>query len=212
MDVDRQCMVVFVFFICCCRELRSKPHVMWVDNFSKLYRVMHNTEDVGAYHDCLWTGEAIHMYTGGLQIDMSQRFHDDGSIISIMPDNMFDKSPNLLYACTKVDALGSTLWSTSTVKVYGVNNIPLKPVLPRARNPALYDHLQKREDGVGEFIPTQLYKMNPGSDTGLHAYMRMINNKYTEGTRRDYTIYKADCNIFSRWCKVTLSSCMIDRF
>jgi hypothetical protein len=195
-------MSLYMFTMYTFSTIRSRPHVMWVDNFSKIYRVNHHTEDAGAYRDALWTGEAIHVYNGAQPIDISISRDEHNNVIPIMPDNMFDKRTHLLYACSKVDALGHMLYNNSLVKHYKVNNVPLKPVIPRASDPALFDHLAKREDGLGEFIPTQLHKMNPGSDTGLHAYMRLAYDQWNQRQGRHYMMYKADCNIFSRWCKV----------
>jgi hypothetical protein len=185
-----------------CSDHQREPHVMWVDNFSKIYRINHITMDSGAYRDCLWTGEAIHRYTGRAAVSMNVMHDRNGQVVPIMPRDMFEQQPRLIAASQAVDAMGSRLYESSLVLGYNVCNIPLKPSVDAQEYPELYSHLQRREDGLGEFYPTRIAKHNPGSNTGLHSYMQEVYEKLAE-TNEYYKVYKADCNIFSRWMKVS---------
>jgi hypothetical protein len=114
-------VVMYAYF----SSLHSAPHVMWIDNYSKIFRVNNLTEASGPYRDCLWTGEGIHKYIGAETVDMNFSKDEKGIVIPIMPDDMFIHSTHLLYACTKVDDAGSKWYDKSNVKRYSINNIPL---------------------------------------------------------------------------------------
>ncbi len=60
----------------------ERPHVIWLDNFSKTFGCGLQGVDTGVYRSCLWTGEAIHQYVGP-PVDLD-RIH------LAMPDELLD--------------------------------------------------------------------------------------------------------------------------
>ena len=67
------------------RDHMAYAHVLWYDNFSKIYRIHSPNTVSGVYHSCLWTGVALHKYNGPI-LDMRCQVNDQGSTISVTLD------------------------------------------------------------------------------------------------------------------------------
>ena len=184
------------------RELKEKPHLIWLDNFAKLYYSSKPTIKHGSHQNCLWTGVATVQWDGWSNISLDVVSYPDGSEMSAMPLNMGTSYMNqhvkgLLRAA---DANGDFHLDNSIVRRYNVNNVPCKPVPDMIREPGLHALLTRSPDGLNHWYPNHLLETNIASNTGLFQILR----DYVEEAEQSgkYLILLVDINIFNRICKV----------
>ena len=86
--------ITFQLYFMHSRGKTMKPHVLWLDNFSKIIaRSVPSIRD-GVYSQCLWTGVALFTHPN-VQIDTSiQKI--DNKIVPAMPDTLFVHKASVL--------------------------------------------------------------------------------------------------------------------
>ena len=182
-----------------CRQASEDRHVLWWDNFSKMYAVALQSISKGAFKSCLWTGFAMKKYIGRpfpeWQYDIGKRG---------MEKNLFtDSVLNDLKATMR--QVGEEKWnylSNSIVRRYGVNSIPLKPEVDERKEPHLFQILSESRDGVRTFMPLGILPENVGSNRGLLLLLKSLSDKHASSERKKYSFLTVDCNIFLRILKV----------
>ena len=208
------CMEIYYYIsisTCVChhvsarREVKTRPHVVWLDNFSKTR--VRQVPDLahGSWADCLWTGRALRAYPrDDVSLDC---VHDaTGSVIPIMPNDLFERSDELLEiferCCVNkpMERHGSSL-----AHLYDVRSIPLKPNPQKVEKKSHRDALTDDHDRLNTLIPESIQAINIGSNLGLATILRRHfeeQNQHVRGMCEKYTCFMVDCNIFDRILKV----------
>ena len=145
-----------------CKEVQADVYVVWLDNFSKFY-AMAMQGVAGAVAECLWTARGLHRYVGppvSTAIAPNQRG---------MPLNLF--SPGIITILKEkvgvADAVGPAFFKDSVSYLLNVRQIPLKPEVDPATQPALAAVLHESRDGMRNFFPLGMLPENIGSNRGL---------------------------------------------
>jgi hypothetical protein len=180
----------------------EQPHVLWYDNFSKVYRIHAPTTTTGVYHSCLWTGVALHKYKGP-PVDMSVHSNADGEVISVMPPDLLADKDVVLNSIQYLMNQGCKYYDKSLVKKHNVNNIPLKAMI----NDPQHKENTANTNTMEQVFPLRMIKHNIGSNKGLALIIRELyehNGMDVEGGCSNYVCLNLDENIFWRVLKVFL--------
>ena len=191
--------------ICAHRAVTQENHVLWLDNFSRIYATQLPSIEVSSWRECLWTGYAALRYDGPA-IDMAIRRNNNNEIIRAMPLSIVQMSFMLYDDMADVDRHKSIL-AASMVERWQVNNIPLRPMLDPNRNPAEYKRLSRGHGTQKVLYPGGVYPENIGSNRGLLQIFRDFcsRNGYLDGQEPEkYSVLTVDCNIYARIMKVML--------
>ena len=103
-------------FLCVvlCRIMETLPHVIWWDNFSKLYATSIPNNERKAWADCLWTGVGLHICDGP-PVTLDVTYDDAGQVDNIMPLQLDDVSPLFDQEIQELDAEGEYYLDNSLV-------------------------------------------------------------------------------------------------
>lgn len=190
------------FLLITVREIISRPHVLWVDNFSKCLATSVPDSMLGAYKACLWTGFAVFACTDE-SISDTVVHNLDGSVRPAMPDDILDGSQEVARALHHVIGQGWQLYSTSLVATYDVRNIP--PKIDTHVFPELAQTIEDPKNTLFNVYPNGLVDMNIGSNRGLAAVIRQLYEQYgmqPGGDCSRYLTVNVDENIYWRTLKV----------
>ena len=187
-----------------CRNVTSGNHVVWLDNFSRIYATQIPTEEAKSWRQCLWTGYAALKYNGP-EVDLHIHRDEDGKFLSAMPMNLVQMSFVLFDIIADVDKHSSIL-GRSMVQRWRVNNIPLRPVLDEKNHPREAARLARGNDKQNILHPGGLLPENIGSNRGLLTILRNFFKEWNCMNGQDPEVYRiltVDCNIYSRIMKVS---------
>jgi hypothetical protein len=185
--------------------MKLRPHVTWMDNFSKVYAAGLQGVVTGAYSQCLWTGVAMRPIdtNNGSVVDLTVANHGPA-----MPDDLFDPDSKWF---KKVDIMmhpdGDVVdekqyMEDSFVNKFKVCGVPLKPN-PEYCFDAMREILKQRKDGMVNFHPLQILPSNIGSNRGLLIIMKDLEDEHKALPGPElYKIINSDPNIFNRMMKV----------
>jgi hypothetical protein len=192
-----------------CRRVRTLPHVIWIDNFSKMFRMKLASISKKNLQDALWTCVALRQYMGPAvsMTVVTKRGFD----VSAMPDDPFELMPqmiNRLLEVSAADARGTMprLYDSSYLVRWGVNQIPVVPMRDNLP-PEVLRSLQTTPDRLDNFYPEGLLAHNIGSNFGLCTVMDQVltDRGHRKSTNpKSYLAFTVDINIFDRMIKVTV--------
>ena len=187
-----------------CREVSERPHIVWLDNFSKLYYRTKPDVDNGTLHHGLWSGVALIEWDGASDVSLKVVRFQDGSVMSALPPRLFtclfDRYTTSSLA--DVDSQGMNMLDNSICSRYNVNNVPLKPVVDVRVEPGLHALLERRGDGMQNLFPKRLIKKNIGKNTDFLSVVRDQVLQIESSRPARYGILLADIDIFIRCIKV----------
>ena len=195
---------MYIVVIDTCRNVTSGNHVVWLDNFSRIYATQIPTEEAKSWRQCLWTGYAALKYNGP-EVDLHIHRDEDGKFLSAMPMNLVQMSFVLFDIIADVDKHSSIL-DRSMVQRWRVNNIPLRPVLDEKNHPREAARLARGNDKQNILHPGGLLPENIGSNRGLLTILRNFFKEWNCMNGQDPEVYRiltVDCNIYSRIMKVS---------
>jgi hypothetical protein len=179
------------------------PHVLWVDNFSKVFRKSIPVAANGTYNSCLWTGYAAFVVEESM-VSKSLMTTAHGHTVPGMPNDLCAPSTIRLvkdgieYVHTNI----RNHYERSVVLKYDVRNVPPKIDTKLHGNlKAIVDHPKNSTQNVR---PLKLFKRNIGSNEGLVAVLSDIAATYgmLSNTCTDYVTLNVDENIYWRILKV----------
>ena len=186
----------------------TRPHVLWVDNYSKVFRKSVPTTNKGRYNTCLWTGYAAFVCdTPNIQTTLLK--NRDGMVIPGMPDNLCSEESvdQVKAGITFVSNNIRKYYYESVVLQYDVANVPPKintNIHTRLRT--VVEHVKNSTKNVH---PLKLLKRDIGSNAGLISVLVDICETYgvVDQSCTDYVILNVDSNIYWRILKVLLCIC-----
>ena len=200
------------------RDAESRPHFLWVDNFSKFISRSIPTADKGVFSQCLWTGVSIFTLPSGSGSTISDtvQFDDAGNVIPAMPRDILQYQDGVIGAINYVLTLGPKYYTEAAVTKYDVRNVPLKV------DTNILEDVKADVDSYNMKCvrPTDLIEHNIGSNRGLLTVLDIIcrdRNIHGDEPCTRYTTFNVDENIFWRILKVnsilflvkyTVSCCM----
>lgn len=171
-----------------------------------------------AWSNCLWTGVALIKFQprDGVTIDTTLRIDDDGDVFPAMPDDIMSTLPDCARKFERVLRSRHLKYATSLCTIMGVTSNPIKPHVGEA-NPEVQDYLDLSSDGLGNFYPDKLLKLNIGSNLGLLRVLReFYENRllHVDGIETDYHFITCDVNIYTRTLRVIYEkqNCCFDCF
>ena len=186
------------------QEVATRPHVVWLDNFSKIYGRQMPNIDIGAWADCLWTGEAFRAYTGTVPVSMSIMYNE-GDIVPAMPDDLFDKESEFK-ACWEGALADLTYRAKSKLVKWSIRTVPIKPDATLAVEKIRWRNALKSDcSSLKTLYPHRIIRKNIGSNKGLAEIMRdhyTSNGQDVEGKCDKYSAFIVDENIYMRILKV----------
>jgi hypothetical protein len=160
------------------------PHVLWIDNFSKMYRKAMADMAKKVLQDALWTGIAMRKYMRDdvtLNVMWKTTAGFAPRVIAAMPADPFEDIVEMLTAMTDMtqdeDGNMPLLFKTSMFSAWGVNKVPIEPM--HEHLPA--DVLEKVISCPGSlesFYPQGLMSDNVGSNAGLVRVMTKVRALY----------------------------------
>ena len=182
----------------------SRPHYLWIDNFSKFLRKSVPTASSGVYATCNWTGAAVFETNDDSLDDHVRRYFND-TIIAAMPDNILECNADVRAKLKEIMLEGRNYYDVSYVKHDGVNNVP--PKINTRTWPNLKDRIECKENSMNAIYPQKLIDINIGSNAGLCTIMRQLYDQYnmhdTTVCER-YLNLNVDENIYWRVMKVSI--------
>ena len=190
-----------LFVICICRAVQSGPHVIWVDNFSKILSRSVPTEQKGLYTSALWTGVAA--FSGSTDgIDDSVRVDINGDVVPAMPDNIMEYRDAVKVGVIFTMRKGQFLFTNSLCTTYDVRTIP--PKIDCRRFPDMRNVVEDGANTLNSVHPVDMMSQNIGSNRGLISVIRSFYERYNMHQERcdRYLTINADENIFWRILKV----------
>ena len=185
--------------------IKTQPHTVWVDNFSKNIAWQLPKIEHGVYKPCLWTGFALKLFTQQPDLDMYLKRDALGNIIPAMPDNPLPYKQSLVALYRKNEkAVGMKQLETSYVQRWAVNNVPLKPLVVNV--PAQYHAALAITESIHNLYPEKLVDLNPG-DNGdtMKVFKGMLDEKLAAqaaGEPATYTMINLDMDIYDKALKV----------
>ena len=160
--------------------------------------------DIGAWADCLWTGEAFRAYTGTVPVSMSIMYNE-GDIVPAMPDDLFDKESEFK-VCWKGALADLTYHAKSKLVKWSIRTVPIKPDATLAVEKIRWRNALKSDcSSLKTLYPHCIIRKNIGSNKGLAEIMRdhyTSNGQDVEGKCDKYSAFIVDENIYMRILKV----------
>ena len=187
------------------RNVLKNPHVLWVDNFSKVFRKSIPTSSDGTYNSCLWTGYAAFV-AADTRVQMTLMHSPSGQTIPGMPQDICSPScvrqvkAGIEYVFTGI----RNHYDRSLVLEYDVRNIP--PKIDTKRHIHMKDVVEHKKNSTHNVHPLKLFKRNIGSNDGLVAVLADVCKTYgmVDGSCSEYVILNVDENIYWRVLKVNV--------
>ena len=203
-------LIIFVF-----REVEDGPHVVWFDNYNKMFRkqIASMTRDQLAL--CMWNGYAVRPYKGRVEVSMKVK-RLNYQVVPAMPQladlwSRTDAIDDAIISSTATDIANSAsqeipldFLDNSLYAQWGADRVPLKPdknVVPEEYKAAI----ENSPDTLENFFPKGLIEHNVGSNVGLARVMRKIYDEKKMGSvlgSPTYIALNVDLNIFYRLMKV----------
>ena len=178
-------------------------HVLWVDNFSKVFRKSIPTSSTGTYNSCLWTGYAAFVVDDD-RVKTSILKNHRGQIVQGMPTDPCDAERviQVIDGLQYVHADMRSYYDGSTVKRFDVRNVP--PKIDTKRHIDMKHIVEDPKNSTQNVHPLKLFKKNIGSNEGLISVLSDIAATYglINNTCSDYVILNVDENIYWRIMKV----------
>ena len=178
-------------------------HVLWVDNFSKVFRKSIPTSSTGTYNSCLWTGYAAFVVDDD-RVKTSILKNHRGQIVQGMPTDPCDaeRVSQVIDGLQYVHADMRSYYDGSTVKRFDVRNVP--PKIDTKRHIDMKHIVEDPKNSTQNVHPLKLFKKNIGSNEGLISVLSDIAATYglINNTCSDYVILNVDENIYWRIMKV----------
>ena len=185
-------------------------HVLWVDNFSKVFRKSIPTSSTGTYNSCLWTGYAAFVVDDD-RVKTSILKNHRGQIVHGMPTDPCDagRVSQVIDGLQYVHADMRSYYDGSTVKRFDVRNVP--PKIDTKRHIDMKQVVEDPKNSTQNVHPLKLYKKNIGSNEGLISVLSDIAATYglINSTCSDYVILNVDENIYWRIMKVLFRNHMV---
>ena len=180
------------------------PHVLWFDNFSKMFRHTMTTMSRATLADALWTGLAIRQYAfPGISMNIMMR---RGFPVTAMPDDPFEHVAPMLATMMQVTEVKGNmplLYDDSMYVRWGVNRVPVVPMRDKLP-PEVLASLQRCPARLDDFYPKGLLKTNVGSNIGLCKVMLEVlrsSGHDLPAPPKKYLAMTVDINIFDRVLK-----------
>lgn len=179
------------------------PHVLWVDNFSKVFRKSIPRAADGTYNSCMWTGYAAFVAEDS-NVQTTLLVAPNGRTVPGMPSELCSavSVARVKEGIEYVHADLRTQYDGSVVLLYDVRNVPPKIDTKRhIQMKHIVDHVKNSTHNVH---PLKLFKKNIGSNEGLIAVLADIAKTYgmVDDTCSDYVTLNVDENIYWRILKV----------
>ena len=185
-------------------------HVLWVDNFSKVFRKSIPTSSTGTYNSCLWTGYAAFVVDDD-RVKTSILKNHRGQIVQGMPTDPCDaeRVSQVIDGLQYVHADMRSYYDGSTVKRFDVRNVP--PKIDTKRHIDMKHIVEDPKNSTQNVHPLKLFKKNIGSNEGLISVLSDIAATYglINNTCSDYVILNVDENIYWRIMKVLFRNHMV---
>ena len=185
-------------------------HVLWVDNFSKVFRKSIPTSSTGTYNSCLWTGYAAFVVDDD-RVKTSILKNHRGQIVQGMPTDPCDaeRVSQVIDGLQYVHADMRSYYDGSTVKRFDVRNVP--PKIDTKRHIDMKHIVEDPKNSTQNVHPLKLFKKNIGSNEGLISVLSDIAATYglINSTCTDYVILNVDENIYWRIMKVLFRNYMV---
>ena len=182
------------------REVSQKPHVIWLDNFSKIIARSVPSLRGGVFSQCLWTGVALFTHPNPNINDKIR--YSDNNVIPAMPDSIFTHRESVIDTIKYVIGNDHDYFQRSLVNKYQVNNIPLK--VDVKRYPDMANKMNHPANSFDNVYPSDMIDVNIGSNVGLVSIIRKIYNDHgmADGSCSRYITLNVDENIYYRILKV----------
>ena len=185
------------------RKIVKMAHVLWVDNFSKVFRKSIPTSSTGTYNSCLWTGYAAFIVDDD-RVNTTIITNHRGLPVHGMPSDPCDaeRVTEVVAGLQYVHADMRSYYDSSTVKRFDVRNAP--PKLDTKRHIKMKRSVDDPKNSTQNVHPLKLFKKNIGSNEGLISVLSDIAATYglINNTCSDYVILNVDENIYWRIMKV----------
>lgn len=187
--------------------MENEPYAIWLDNFSKLYRVKMTSIQTGTMKTCLWTGIALKRFAYPSTVDLSHKRDEAGWIIPAMPTDPFEHMhvlKELLRQQNREHAPNvPKLYDGSLMRRWGAWSVPLTPDV-KLMSAKLRESTMASNDRMSEFFPLGLEEDNIGSNTGLAKVLRRLYDRFNMGSTecKKYSVITVDVQIFDRILKV----------
>ena len=181
----------------------EKPHVIWMDNFSKFMARSIPSCDKDIFSTCLWTGVSI--FETSLPLDADKVVYDDNQqFVRAMPLNLFEQTSNIINTLQYVNDQSRSYYPQSYVFKYEINSIPLK--VRRGQHPDIDQMYESKPHSLHQVMPFDLKDINIGSNRGLAVLMRQLFEEHKMDTSecKRYITINADENIYYRVLKVCI--------
>lgn len=195
----------FLFVLLLFRTLLDDCHLVWLDNFSNLFRQTLPDAFNGFFKECLWSvGAALKL--PGIEASLLKLKKENGVTVPGMPPQILSvqQVKMFLEMFERVNSdFGVDLFEGSICVKLRVNTVPLKPEVNPESFPALKKNLLSRNETLQHFHPLGLFEMNPASNDGLYA---LFGKFFGDGglARSDrYLNVLCDVNLFNRMIKVS---------
>ena len=132
-------------------------HVLWVDNFSKVFRKSIPTSSTGTYNSCLWTGYAAFVVDDD-RVKTSILKNHRGQIVQGMPTDPCDaeRVSQVIDGLQYVHADMRSYYDGSTVKRFDVRNVP--PKIDTKRHIDMKHIVEDPKNSTQNVHPLKLYK------------------------------------------------------
>ena len=189
----------------------NEAHVIWIDNFSKLYRTRMIELDKHTLQSLLWTGIAVKRFAYPAEVSDAVMRDFAGLIIPAVSSDPFKHVQQLLLLLLDMtqDKEGDfpRLLSNSLMIAWDVKTVPLQPVVAKMHS-SLRPAVLAGYDRMSNFYPLGMSRENIGSNEGLSKIMRKIyiDAKMNLLTCARYTTLSVDVNIYDRILKVCRST------
>ena len=179
------------------------PHVLWVDNFSKVFRKSIPRASDGTYNSCLWTGFAAFVAPDS-NVKSTLMKMPSGHIVPGMPSRIGSVTSirqvkaGIVYVHSNI----RTYYDQSVVLRYDVRNVP--PKIDTRRHTELKSVIEHKNNSTHNVHPLKLFKQNIGSNAGLISVLSDIARTYgmLDDTYNEYVTLNVDENIYWRILKV----------
>ena len=185
----------------------SEPHIVWIDNFSKLYLARMIEMEKHHLQKLLWSGIAVKRFVFPDEVSDAVMHDDTGFVIPAVAADPFKYllRLSLLLSSMTQDHEGEPLklLDGSLMRKWSAQSVPLLPDVTKMHS-SLRDAVLAGNDRMGNFFPLGLSKENVGSNVGLSKIMRKfyIDRKMNEPACARYSTFSMDVNIYDRVLKV----------
>jgi len=190
--------------LCIYRAVQQRPHVRWMDNFSKFIARQVPTTGNGIFSSCLWTGVAVFECDPNQDnmFDMQIKHRPDGGLLPAMPDTLFKHTHRIVAGLKLILEDSRNYFDQSLVLKYDVRSIPLK--VNTKLFPEMADTVEDKRNTTAIVYPVQLIDNNIGSNQGLVTLLRQLMEQLGmhDNTCTHYEILNVDENIYWRTMKV----------